>query len=70
MADEVDMTAERDEREAPARLAASRKPYTPPANGRCFWCKDLVAPGLRYCDDDCRDDHASADRLAKIGGKR
>jgi len=51
-------------------LAASRKPYTPSANGRCFWCRDLVAPDLRYCDDGCRDDHANAERLAKIRGKR
>ena len=57
MADEADLTAERDEREAPARLAASRRDEGPAPNGSCHWCGDSVGPGLRYCDTDCRDDH-------------
>lgn len=62
MADEVDMTAERDEREAPMRLAASRKPVGPAANGSCHWCNEPVSPALRYCDSDCRNDHERAQR--------
>lgn len=64
MADEVDMTAERDEREAPMRLAASRKPVGPAANGSCHWCNEPVSPTLRYCDSDCRNDHERAHRGA------
>lgn len=62
MADEVDMTAERDEREAPMRLAASRKPVGPAANGSCHWCNEPVSPTMRYCDSDCRNDHERAQR--------
>lgn len=58
MADEADMTADRDELEAPMRIAASRKPVGPPATGVCHWCEEPVGPSLRYCDADCRDDHA------------
>lgn len=64
MADEADMAAARDELEAPMRLAASRKPAGPEANGSCHWCKEPVGPSLRYCDTDCRDDHERAKRGA------
>lgn len=57
MADEADMTAERDELEAPMRLAASRKPVGLPATGRCHWCEESVTASLRFCDDDCKTDH-------------
>lgn len=67
MADEADLTTERDEREAPARLAASRKPCLPPANGRCFSCGELIEPGLRYCDRDCQADH---ERVLRARGRR
>lgn len=70
MADEADMTADRDELEAPARLAASLKPWFPPANGQCFSCAEPVAPGLRYCDNDCAVDHLRVLRAAEIGGTR
>ena len=57
MADEADMTADRDELEAPMRLAASRKPVGPPPTGKCHWCDEPVGVGMRYCDSECRDDH-------------
>ena len=69
MADEADMTADRDEIEEPMRLAASRKPTWPPANGRCFSCGEPTPPGLRYCDADCGIDHLRVIRAAELGGR-
>lgn len=70
MADEVDMTAERDELEAPMRLAASRKPTPPAPNGHCMSCDAPVPVGHRYCDEDCRADFEYAERMRQIGGVR
>ena len=70
MADEVDMTTDRDELEAPARLAASRRPEFPPANGQCFSCSAPTPPGLRYCDAECGIDHLRVIRAAELGGQR
>lgn len=36
------------------------------ANGLCHWCDEPVATGLRYCDADCRDDHARAQRAKGV----
>lgn len=66
MADEADITADREEREAPMRLAASRRNPGPAANGLCHWCDEPVASGLRFCDADCRDDHARAQRAKGV----
>lgn len=57
MADEADITADRDESEYAMRLAASRKPAGPVANGSCHWCQEPMAHPLRYCDRECRDFH-------------
>ena len=56
MADEVDKTADRDELEAPARIAASRKPSGPLANGSCHWCGERIPEPMRWCDADCRNE--------------
>lgn len=66
MADDVDTTTDRDEREAPMRLAASRRYEGLPANGKCHWCHEPVATGLRFCDADCQGDHA---RRARFTGR-
>lgn len=55
MADEVDVTAEREERFAPFIIANSRRPEGPKANGVCHFCEDEVAEGMRWCDATCRD---------------
>lgn len=68
MADEADMTADRDEREAPMRIAASRKPTSPAPNGHCMSCGDPVPEGHRYCDAECREDFEREERMRKIGG--
>lgn len=56
MADEVDMTAEREERFAPFMIQNSRKPEGPKANGFCHFCDEPVAEGLRFCNRGCADD--------------
>lgn len=55
MADEVDMTTERQEREGAYLVAASRKPAGPVATGRCLYCDDIVADEVRWCTAVCRD---------------
>lgn len=56
MADEVDLTAERMEREL-AMLIGRRVQHTAPAAcGACLWCEAPLDPPLRWCDADCRDD--------------
>ena len=67
MADIADITAERDESEYAMRLAASRKPAGPVANGSCHWCDEPVAPTVRYCDAHCRDFH---EREQKLTGRK
>lgn len=63
MADEADITADRDEAEFGMRLAASRKPVGPAANGSCHWCQEPVSKLARYCDAECRDFHAREQKL-------
>lgn len=48
------------------RLAASRRNPGPAANGLCHWCDEPVASGLRFCDADCRDDYARAQRAKGV----
>jgi len=55
VADEADKTAERAELEAPALIAASRRPAGPVANGSCHWCGERVPEPMRWCDADCRN---------------
>lgn len=54
MADEIDRAQERIEREH-ALILAQRMPAGPAATGECLWCGEPLAPGLRWCDADCRD---------------
>lgn len=55
MPDIVDITMERDEREAGARMAASRKAEGPVANGSCHYCGERIPEPMRWCDADCRN---------------
>ena len=55
MADEID-NAQADElfhREQQIRAAVGKPSL--PAVGSCYFCFECVAPGLRFCDPDCRD---------------
>lgn len=55
MADEVDLTQERMEREEALRR---HKPTAPilPWCGQCYWCGEPLKAPLRWRDADCRDD--------------
>jgi hypothetical protein len=55
MADDIDLTAERLEHEM-RRLLALRRQAGPKPTGECLWCGEPIAPGLRWCDAECRDD--------------
>lgn len=65
MADVIDVTADREEREAPMRIAASRRPEGPAATGVCLdpgCAAPLIEAGRRWCDGDCRDMWAKTQR--------
>lgn len=55
MADEIDITAERLEREL-AALVERQARRGPSPTGRCLWCGEPADDGRRWCDADCRDD--------------
>jgi hypothetical protein len=55
MSDKIDRAGERVELFARIDLAR-RVPEGPPPTGFCLNCGDPVAPGLRWCNADCRDD--------------
>lgn len=54
MADEVDVTAQRLEREMDALLRRRAK-AGPGPTGACLWCEAPLSAGRRWCDADCRD---------------
>jgi hypothetical protein len=54
--DDIDVTAEREERFAPYLIASSKRPTGPEANGHCHYCDEPVGEGMRFCDAHCRDD--------------
>lgn len=58
VADEIDKTVDRDELERPARIAASRRPEGPVANGSCHYCGERIPEPMRWCDADCRNEWA------------
>jgi hypothetical protein len=68
MADEIDKTMERDELEAPARMAATKRPVGPEANGHCHWCSERIPEPMRWCDADCRNEYDEALRRALMRG--
>lgn len=63
--DDADIAAALAEREAPALIAASRKPAGPIATGRCLYCDEQVAEEARWCDSVCRDEWEKERRLRK-----
>ncbi len=54
--DDVDLTTERAEREAPYLLRANRKPVGPIPTGRCAWCDEIVNDTAIFCDTHCGQD--------------
>lgn len=69
MADLADITADRDEREHDARMAACKKPTGPVANGQCHYCAERIPEPMRWCDADCRSLQEERERLLKIRGR-
>jgi hypothetical protein len=55
VADEADQAAKRED-DARAEALQRRRPEGPPAVGACHYCGELIRPGLRWCDEYCRDD--------------
>lgn len=54
--DDADLSDQRAEKEAAYLVAASKQPEGPIATGRCLWCDEIVADGIRWCpDSECRE---------------
>lgn len=67
MADDLDLAAEREEIARTAALS-QRRPAGPPATGFCLWCEEPVAPEVRFCCPECRDQFdAVAARKRQLG---
>jgi hypothetical protein len=64
--DDIDRACEREQmdRDLAIAAAAQHEPMLP-ACGECYNCQASVAPGLRYCDKSCADDH-SARKSAEV----
>lgn len=68
--DEVDLSQERSEREAPALLAANRRREGPTPNGRCHYCDEVVNDTDRWCSIGCRDQWQHEQNRAGATGRR
>ena len=72
MSDEIDMGCEQEQRDrelciAVARQQAERQEL--PATGVCHNCLAPVGEGARYCDAECRGDHAARKAAEKRRGR-
>lgn len=70
MADPVDIAQDHIERQAPYLLAASKRPAGPAPTGRCHYCDETVADGMRFCDAECRDEYDKHQRAVARAGSR
>lgn len=57
MTDVFDRASELEMAEWEARQHAARNRPTMQAVGACYNCGERLAPGLVFCDIDCRDDY-------------
>ena len=57
MSDHADNADSRIYRTIAAGLAAARRAPALQPDCRCHFCDEVVAPDLRFCDGDCRDDY-------------
>lgn len=56
MADQFDQASDLEQLDRDRCIAAARVPDPAlEATGFCLWCEEVVAPGRRFCDADCRD---------------
>ena len=72
MSDEIDLGCEQEQRDrelclAVARLSADAQELQ--ANGACLNCLSPLPEGERYCDAECRDDHAARRAAEKRRGR-
>lgn len=62
MADEADLTAEREQYNYELSLKKSRKPEGPKPTGFCLFCEEPLPDGARWCDVDCARDYERLQR--------
>lgn len=55
MADDADISFEREELARQSSLVTSKKPEGPHPTGRCLWCDEIVGDGVRWCTGEHRD---------------
>ena len=56
MADIIDLGNDRAQ-EILEEALRKRKSEGPPVDGKCHNCDEELPAGLRFCDNDCRDDY-------------
>lgn len=66
-ADPIDVSADMAEFLLEQKLM-ERKPV-PESKGHCLNCKEPLAPGVKFCDADCRDDWQLAQDATKRNAK-
>jgi hypothetical protein len=54
--DQFDRATALEEAERDACVARARNKPTMPAVCACYNCNEALAPGMLFCDKDCRDD--------------
>jgi hypothetical protein len=64
MADEVDLTQEREERMMALRMKQTYKPELEP-KGACYFCDEEVAHPQKFCDSYCAEDYEKYKRLKR-----
>lgn len=68
MADEIDLTNDRMEKELAARIKAARSAPEPEPVTECINCGEPPKQRSRFCGKECRDDHEHRQlRLKRLG---
>lgn len=63
MVDEADRGSDTEQFLLDVSLSAARRQVPrEAATGRCLWCEELVAEGVRFCDSDCAADSDKYER--------
>lgn len=70
MTDIYDKATEVELRDTALAIASARNQQNGPAyTGRCLYCKEPTPKGHRWCDEYCRDDYETRERMDKISGR-
>ena len=70
MADEVDITTEREEMNIANAIRAAHQDSGPQPTGACHWCDEPVGPTDRWCSLECKVDWERDFTLRKKVGLR